>query len=43
MLLKSQPANPVPAESSDGQDETYYTDLLKMKLTNTVWVAVIHL
>lgn len=36
MLLKSQPANPVPAESSDGQDETYYTDLLKMKLNNTV-------
>ncbi|XP_070693035.1 protein Spindly isoform X2 [Pempheris klunzingeri] len=36
MMLKSQPANPAPAESSDGQDETYYTDLLKMKLSNTV-------
>ncbi|XP_039976394.1 protein Spindly isoform X2 [Xiphias gladius] len=36
MILKSQPANPTPAESSDGQDETYYTDLLKMKLNNTV-------
>lgn len=38
MMLKSQPANPAPAESGDGQDETYYTDLLKMKLNNTVWV-----
>ncbi|XP_049441682.1 protein Spindly isoform X2 [Epinephelus fuscoguttatus] len=36
MMLKSQPANPAPAESGDGQDETYYTDLLKMKLSNTV-------
>uniref|UniRef100_UPI0037E8E9E3 protein Spindly n=1 Tax=Semicossyphus pulcher TaxID=241346 RepID=UPI0037E8E9E3 len=36
MMLKSQPANPAPAESVDGQDETYYTDLLKMKLNNTV-------
>ncbi|XP_020509041.2 protein Spindly [Labrus bergylta] len=36
MNLKSQPANPTPAESADGQDETYYTDLLKMKLNNTV-------
>ncbi|XP_038555810.1 protein Spindly isoform X1 [Micropterus salmoides] len=36
MMLKSQPANPAPAESGDGQDETYYTDLLKMKLNNTV-------
>ncbi|KAM6999658.1 protein Spindly [Tautogolabrus adspersus] len=36
MMLKSQPANPAPAESADGQDETYYTDLLKMKLNNTV-------
>ncbi|TNN63891.1 Protein Spindly [Liparis tanakae] len=34
MMLKSQPANP--AESGDVQDETYYTDLLKMKLNNTV-------
>ncbi|XP_005948336.1 protein Spindly [Haplochromis burtoni] len=36
MLLKSQPANPAPAGDGDGQDETYYTDLLKMKLSNTV-------
>ncbi|KAM9375497.1 protein Spindly [Pholidichthys leucotaenia] len=36
MLLKSQPANPAPAEGGDGQDETYYTDLLKMKLSNTL-------
>ncbi|KAF3837745.1 hypothetical protein F7725_009513 [Dissostichus mawsoni] len=36
MLLKSQPANPGPAEGGEGQDETYYTDLLKMKLSNTV-------
>ena len=36
MILKSQPAR---AESVDGQDETYYTDLLKMKLNNTVWVT----
>ncbi|XP_019934054.2 protein Spindly [Paralichthys olivaceus] len=36
MILKSQPANLAPAESGDGQDETYYTDLLKMKLNNTV-------
>ncbi|XP_045887506.1 protein Spindly isoform X2 [Micropterus dolomieu] len=36
MMMKSQPANPAPAESGDGQDETYYTDLLKMKLNNTV-------
>ncbi|KAM7417076.1 hypothetical protein PAMA_016943 [Pampus argenteus] len=36
MMLKSQPTNPAPAESGDGQDETYYTDLLKMKLSNTV-------
>lgn len=36
MLLKSQPANPAPADDGDGQDETYYTDLLKMKLSNTV-------
>lgn len=38
MLLKSQPANPVSAEGGEGQDETYYTDLLKMQLNNTVWV-----
>ncbi|XP_030595648.1 protein Spindly [Archocentrus centrarchus] len=36
MLLKSQPANPATADGGDGQDETYYTDLLKMKLSNTV-------
>ncbi|XP_062281878.1 protein Spindly [Scomber scombrus] len=36
MMLKSQPANPAPAEGGEGQDETYYTDLLKMKLNNTV-------
>ncbi|CAI5682190.1 unnamed protein product [Oreochromis niloticus] len=36
MLLKSQPANPAPADDGEGQDETYYTDLLKMKLNNTV-------
>ncbi|XP_074503940.1 protein Spindly isoform X2 [Sebastes fasciatus] len=36
MMLKSQPANPAPAGSGDGQDETYYTDLLQMKLNNTV-------
>uniref|UniRef100_A0A3Q1G7C5 Protein Spindly n=1 Tax=Acanthochromis polyacanthus TaxID=80966 RepID=A0A3Q1G7C5_9TELE len=34
MLLKSQP--PPPAEGGDLQDETYYTDLLKMKLDNSV-------
>ncbi|XP_072252383.1 protein Spindly [Leuresthes tenuis] len=36
MLLKAQPANPSKAEGGDGQDETYYTDLLKMQLSNTV-------
>ncbi|XP_073343327.1 protein Spindly [Pagrus major] len=36
MMLKSQPANPALAETGDGYDETYYTDLLKMKLNNTV-------
>ncbi|TDH07821.1 hypothetical protein EPR50_G00110230 [Perca flavescens] len=36
MMLKAQPANPAPAQSADGQDETYYTDLLKMKLNNSV-------
>ncbi|XP_061582431.1 protein Spindly [Cololabis saira] len=36
VLLKSGPANPGQAEPGDGQDETYYTDLLKMKLSNTV-------
>ncbi|KAM4733216.1 protein Spindly [Anableps anableps] len=36
MLLKSQPANPVQAEAVSGQDKTYYTDLLKLKLNNSV-------
>ncbi|KAM4554774.1 protein Spindly [Odontesthes bonariensis] len=36
MLLKAQPANPSKAEGGDGQDETYYTDLLKMQLSNSV-------
>uniref|UniRef100_A0A8C7WM24 Protein Spindly n=1 Tax=Oryzias sinensis TaxID=183150 RepID=A0A8C7WM24_9TELE len=36
MLLKSQPSNPAPADAGDGRDETYYTDLLKMKLSDTV-------
>ncbi|XP_070769636.1 protein Spindly [Enoplosus armatus] len=36
MMLKSRPADPAPAESGNGHDETYYTDLLKMKLNNTV-------
>ncbi|KAK5865305.1 hypothetical protein PBY51_016480 [Eleginops maclovinus] len=36
MVLKSQPANRAPAEGGEGQDETYFTDLLKMKLSNTV-------
>lgn len=36
MMLKSQPANPAPAEHGEGHDETYYTDLLKMKLGNAV-------
>ncbi|XP_026186686.1 protein Spindly isoform X2 [Mastacembelus armatus] len=36
MMLKAEPANPAPSESADSQDETYYTDLLKMKLSNTV-------
>ncbi|XP_027887228.1 protein Spindly [Xiphophorus couchianus] len=35
-LLKSQPANPIQAESVGGQDETYYTDLLQLKLNNSV-------
>ncbi|XP_069580741.1 protein Spindly [Brachyistius frenatus] len=36
MLLKSQPANRAPAAGGEGQDETYYTHLLQMKLDNTV-------
>ncbi|XP_029021729.1 protein Spindly [Betta splendens] len=39
MMLTSQPANPAPAESPGTQDETYYTDLLKMKLNNSVMEA----
>lgn len=42
MMWKSQPANPAPAESTYGHDETYYTDLLKMKLDNAVWVEPQH-
>ncbi|KAM9847295.1 protein Spindly [Aulostomus maculatus] len=36
MMLKSQPGDSAPAEGGGGQDDTYYTDLLKMKLSNTV-------
>ncbi|XP_034545003.1 protein Spindly [Notolabrus celidotus] len=36
IMFKSQPANPAPGESHNVQDETYYTDLLKMKLNNSV-------
>ncbi|XP_034739155.1 protein Spindly [Etheostoma cragini] len=35
-MLKAQPANPAQAQSANSQDETYYTDLLKMQLNNTV-------
>ncbi|XP_014876425.1 protein Spindly isoform X2 [Poecilia latipinna] len=35
-LLKSQPTNTVQAEAVGGQDETYYTDLLQLKLNNSV-------
>lgn len=35
MTLKVQSANPTP-ETGYGLDETYYTDLLKMKLDNAV-------
>lgn len=38
MTFKAQSANPTPAEADDGLDESYYTDLLKMKLDNAVWV-----
>lgn len=38
MTLKVQSANPTPAETGESLDETYYTDLLKMKLDNAVWV-----
>lgn len=40
MTLKAQSANPTPAETDDGLDETYYTDLLKMQLDNAVWVEL---
>ncbi|KAM6924027.1 protein Spindly [Xenentodon cancila] len=36
VLLRSQPATPAQVDGGDGQDETYYTDLLRMKLSNTV-------
>uniref|UniRef100_A0A096MBL7 Protein Spindly n=1 Tax=Poecilia formosa TaxID=48698 RepID=A0A096MBL7_POEFO len=35
-LLKSQPTNTIQAEAVGGQDETYYTDLLQLKLNNSV-------
>lgn len=41
MTLKVQSANPTP-ETGYGLDETYYTDLLKMKLDNAVWVKMQH-
>ncbi|XP_068182056.1 protein Spindly [Antennarius striatus] len=36
VVLKSQPANPAPSDCADGRDETYYTDLLQMKLNNAI-------
>lgn len=42
MTLKAQSANPTPAETDDGLDEIYYTELLKMKLDNAVWVDLKH-
>ncbi|XP_056133997.1 protein Spindly [Lampris incognitus] len=36
MMLKSQPSCPPPGDREDIQDETYYTDLLRMKLNNSV-------
>ncbi|KAK0154238.1 Protein Spindly [Merluccius polli] len=36
MLLKSQPSVPAQSDGRDNQDETYYTDLLQMKLSNSV-------
>ncbi|XP_038131993.1 protein Spindly [Cyprinodon tularosa] len=35
-LLKAEPADPVQAEGGAGQDETFYTDLLRLKLSNSV-------
>ncbi|KAG7278053.1 hypothetical protein CRUP_003715 [Coryphaenoides rupestris] len=36
MLLKTQPSVPAQLDGRDNQDETYYTDLLQMKLSNSV-------
>lgn len=36
MMLKAQTPTSAAVESVEGQDETYYTDLLKMKLTNSI-------
>lgn len=36
IMLKSQTPSSAPGENSEGQDETYYTDLLKMKLSNSI-------
>ncbi|XP_029917886.1 protein Spindly [Myripristis murdjan] len=36
IIWKSQPSHPAPTDNADGQDETYYIDLLKMKLNNSV-------
>ncbi|XP_028299812.1 protein Spindly [Gouania willdenowi] len=35
-LLKCQPVNPTPAQDKEDRDETFYTNLLQMKLDNTV-------
>ncbi|XP_077434620.1 protein Spindly isoform X2 [Vanacampus margaritifer] len=35
-LLKTKESNATPSEIGNGQDETYYTDLLKMKLDNAI-------
>ncbi|XP_020779219.1 protein Spindly isoform X2 [Boleophthalmus pectinirostris] len=36
MMVKAQSPSSTPGENVDGQDETYYTDLLKMKLNNSI-------
>ncbi|XP_072292289.1 protein Spindly [Eucyclogobius newberryi] len=36
MMLKAQAPSLASGENADGQDETYYTDLLKMKLNNSI-------
>ncbi|CAL9707153.1 unnamed protein product [Knipowitschia caucasica] len=36
MMVKAQTPNSAPGEGIEGQDETYYTDLLKMKLNNSI-------